>query len=499
MTAAAWLSIGLFAALALALALGLPVAFTLAGVSLIFAGIGVATGTFDASFLDAFPNRVFGVMGNETLLAVPLFVFMGVMLERSQIADRLLTAMAGLFGSLRGGLAISVMLVGAVLAASTGIVGATVVTMGLIALPTMLRAGYDPRIAAGTICSAGTLGQIIPPSVILVLLGDVLGNAYQKAQLAQGVYAPKTVSVGDLFAGAMLPGLVLVGGYLVYLIGVAWLQPQRAPALPAEMRQKPGLKTLFAAVLPPVFLIALVLGSIIGGVATPTEAAAIGAVGALLLSIPSGQLTLKNVRETAERTALITSMVYAILIAAALFSLVFRGFGGDDMVHEMLTGLPGGVIGALIIVNLTVFPDRLHRDHLHCRAAGGATVAGARRRSDLARRAAGDEPADLIPDPAIRIRVVLPARCGAEGLPDHGDLSWRDAVHRDPADHAAGAGAVPGASDVASGANVGRRCALSARSPAPWGIPKSAGEPLRATPAYESAGNDCRRAHSKPT
>ena len=355
MTAAAWLSIGLFAALALALALGLPVAFTLAGVSLIFAGIGVATGTFDASFLDAFPNRVFGVMGNETLLAVPLFVFMGVMLERSQIADRLLTAMAGLFGSLRGGLAISVMLVGAVLAASTGIVGATVVTMGLIALPTMLRAGYDPRIAAGTICSAGTLGQIIPPSVILVLLGDVLGNAYQKAQLAQGVYAPKTVSVGDLFAGAMLPGLVLVGGYLTYLIGVAWLQPQRAPALPAEMRQKPGLKTLFAAVVPPVFLIALVLGSIIGGVATPTEAAAIGAVGALLLSIPSGQLTLKNVRETAERTALITSMVYAILIAAALFSLVFRGFGGDDMVHEMLTGLPGGVIGALIIVNLTVF------------------------------------------------------------------------------------------------------------------------------------------------
>ncbi len=355
MTGAAWLSIGLFFALALALALGLPVAFTLAGVSLIFAGIGVATGTFDASFLDAFPNRVFGIMGNETLLAVPLFVFMGVMLERSQIADRLLTAMAGLFGSLRGGLAISVMLVGAVLAASTGIVGATVVTMGLIALPTMLRAGYDPRIAAGTICSAGTLGQVIPPSVILVLLGDVLGNAYQKAQLGQGIYAPKTVSVGDLFAGAMLPGLVLVGAYLAYLIGVAWLQPQRAPALPAAMRQKPGLTILLGAVLPPSLLIVAVLGSIVGGIATPTEAAAIGAVGALVLSIPSGQLTLKNVRETAGRTALITSMVYAILIAAALFSLVFRGFGGDDLVHELLTGLPGGVLGALIIVNLVVF------------------------------------------------------------------------------------------------------------------------------------------------
>lgn len=355
MTGAAWLSIGLFVALALGLTLGLPVAFTLAGVSLIFAGIGVATGTFDPSYLAAFPNRVFGVMGNETLLAVPLFVFMGVMLERSQIAERLLTSLAGLFGSLRGGLAISVMLVGAVLAASTGIVGATVVTMGLIALPTMLRAGYDPKIAAGTICSAGTLGQIIPPSVILVLLGDVLSNAYQKAQLSLGVYSPKTVSVGDLFAGAMLPGMLLVGGYLVYLIAVAWLQPARAPALPASMRNKPGAMTLAKALFPPLLLVVAVLGSIIGGVATPTEAAAIGAMGALLLAAASGQLSFKNLRETAERTALITSMVYMILIAAALFSLVFRGFGGDDLVHELLTGMPGGVLGALIIVNLVVF------------------------------------------------------------------------------------------------------------------------------------------------
>jgi tripartite ATP-independent transporter DctM subunit len=355
MTGAAWLSIALFFGLALALMLGLPVAFTLAGVSLLFAGIGIATGTFDAVFLDAFPNRVFGIMGNETLLAVPLFVFMGVMLERSQIAERLLTAMAGLFGSLRGGLAISVMLVGAVLAASTGIVGATVVTMGLIALPTMLRAGYDPRIAAGTICSAGTLGQIIPPSVILVLLGDVLGNAYQKAQLSQGVYAPKTVSVGDLFAGAMLPGLVLVGGYLVYLIAVAWLQPARMPALPAAMRHAPGLGTLLRALVPPVVLVIAVLGSIVGGLATPTEAAAIGAVGAVVLAGAAGQLTLKSLRETARKTALVTSMVYLILIAAALFSLVFRGYGGDDLVHALLTDLPGGVVGALIIVNLVVF------------------------------------------------------------------------------------------------------------------------------------------------
>ncbi len=355
MSLAAGLAIALFVCLALTLLLGLPVAFTLAGVSLIFAGIGIATGSFDASFLEAFPNRVFGIMGNETLLAVPLFVFMGVMLERSRIAERLLTAMAGLFGSLRGGLAISVLLVGAVLAASTGIVGATVVTMGLIALPTMLRAGYDPRIAAGTICSSGTLGQIIPPSIILVLLGDVLGNAYQKAQLGMGVYAPKTVSVGDLFAGAMLPGLVLVGGYLIYLMAVAWLQPQRAPALPAAMRQKPGLRSLLGALLPPLLLIVAVLGSIIGGLATPTEAAAIGAVGALLLAATARELSLAALRQTAERTALITSMVYMILIAAALFSLVFRGFGGDDLVHQMLTGMPGGVLGALIIVNLTVF------------------------------------------------------------------------------------------------------------------------------------------------
>lgn len=355
MTGADWLPLLLFLGLAAGLALGLPVAFTLAGVALLFAGIGIATGHFDPTYLDAFPNRIFGTLGNETLLAVPLFVFMGVMLERSQLAERLLTAMAALFGSVRGGLAISVMLVGAVLAASTGIVGATVVTMGLIALPTMLRAGYDPRLACGTICSAGTLGQIIPPSVILVLLGDVLGNAYQKAQLDQGIFAPKTVSVGDLFAGAVIPGLLLVGAYLVYLVMNAWLRPASAPALPAAMRPKAGALELAKALLPPLLLVLAVLGSILGGIATPTEAAAIGAVGATLLAALSGGLTLKALRETAEKTALVTSMVYAILIAAALFSLVFRGYGGDDAVHHWLSSLPGGVIGALILVNLAVF------------------------------------------------------------------------------------------------------------------------------------------------
>jgi tripartite ATP-independent transporter DctM subunit len=355
MTGADWLPLLLVVGLAAGLALGLPVAFTLAGVALLFAGIGSVSGHFDPAYLNAFPNRIFGTLGNETLLAVPLFVFMGVMLERSQLAERLLTAMAALFGSVRGGLAISVTLVGAVLAASTGIVGATVVTMGLIALPTMLRAGYDPKLACGTICAAGTLGQIIPPSVILVLLGDVLGNAYQKAQLDQGVFAPKTVAVGDLFAGAVFPGLLLVGAYLLYLILSAWRRPASAPPLPAAMRPNAGVVELAKALLPPLLLVLAVLGSILGGIATPTEAAAIGAVGATLLAALSGGLTPKTLRQTAEQTALVTSMVYAILIAAALFSLVFRGFGGDDAVHHWLSSLPGGVIGALILVNLAVF------------------------------------------------------------------------------------------------------------------------------------------------
>lgn len=355
MTGGAWMSILLFLALIAGLASGFPVAFVLAGVSLLFAGFGLATGTFDAAFLEALPNRIYGVIGNETLLAVPLFIYMGVMLERSQLAERLLTAMAGLFGSLRGGLVISVMLVGALLAASTGIVGATVVTMGLIALPTMLRAGYDPKLASGAITSAGTLGQIIPPSVVLVLLGDVLGNAYQQAQLSQGIYAPKTVSVGDLFAGALIPGLLLVGLYLIYLIAVAWLQPKRAPALPAAMRTATSFGAVIGALLPPLALVVAVLGSIIMGIATPTEAAAVGAIGASVLAAISGQLKASVVYEVGRKTALLTSMVYMILIAAALFSLVFRGFGGDDLVHELLHGMPGGVIGALILVNLLIF------------------------------------------------------------------------------------------------------------------------------------------------
>ena len=348
-----FLLLALIISLCAALLAGFPVAFTLGGVALLFAGLGLLLGVFDPSFLQAFPNRVFGVMGNETLLAVPLFVFMGVMLERAKLAEDLLGNVARLFGHRRGGLAIAVMLVGALLAASTGIVGATVVTMGLICLPMMLRHGYDPRLAGGTICAAGTLGQIIPPSIVLVLLADQLGNAYQQAQLKQGVFAPKTVSVGDLFAGALLPGLILVGLYLAWIIWVAWRSPERAPAMPAP--DDPSILPALKAALPPVILVVAVLGSILGGIATPTEAACIGALGASLIALARRQLTLARLREVVQQTTWVTAMVFAILIGATLFSLVFRGFGGEERVHEMLAAIPGGRVGAVLAVMALMF------------------------------------------------------------------------------------------------------------------------------------------------
>jgi tripartite ATP-independent transporter DctM subunit len=277
-----------------------------------------------------------------------------VMLERSKIAEQLLDSMAALFGRLRGGLAISVLLVGVLLAASTGIVGATVVTMGLISLPLVLKRGYDPRLAAGTVCASGTLGQIVPPSIVLVLLGDQLGNAYQQAQLAQGIFAPRTVSIGDLFAGALVPGLVLVGLYLLYVIAVAWRQPLRAPCADIEPGERVWLRAAGAA-LPPFLLVVAVLGSILAGIATPTEAAAVGAVGAALFAALRRALTLDTLREVGKTTVLITSMVFMILVGATLFSLVFRGYGGDDAVHALLDGLPGGVYGALLFVMLVMF------------------------------------------------------------------------------------------------------------------------------------------------
>ncbi len=277
----------MFAVTFVLLLLGYPVALTLAGTALIAAACGILTGTFNAPLLMAAPFRLFGIMSNQTLIAVPLFVLMGVILEKSRIAENLLTAMGNLFGPAPGGLGISVIIVGALLAASTGIVGATVVTMGLISLPVMLRANYDPSLATGTICATGTLGQIIPPSIALVLLGDVLSNAYQQAQLSQGIFNPRTVSVGDLFAGAIIPGLILVGMYALYLGAVALLQPSRAPAIKVETIDTTGI---LISITPPLVLIITVLGSILLGIATPTEAAGVGALGALILAFLGSSL-----------------------------------------------------------------------------------------------------------------------------------------------------------------------------------------------------------------
>ncbi len=355
-----WLPLALFALVVAALLAGYPVAFTLAGVSLIFAVVTAALGAFDMAYLEALPSRIFGVMSNETLIAVPLFVFMGLVLERARIADDLLETLGLLFGRLRGGLAVSVVVVGALLAASTGIVGATVVTMGLLSLPVMLRRGYDPRVATGTICASGTLGQIIPPSIILVLLGDVLSGAYQQAQLAQGNYAPDTVSVGDLFIGALLPGLALVALYVAWVLFKAWLTPAAMPALTGDDDRRPAMTRAFAtrllgALVVPLALVLAVLGSILAGVATPSEAAAVGAVGALLLALLRRALDLALLKEVMRGTVRLSSMVFLILVGASVFSLVFRGLGGDELMRVLLSDLPGGVGGAVLVVMAVLF------------------------------------------------------------------------------------------------------------------------------------------------
>ncbi|WP_235017092.1 TRAP transporter large permease [Tistlia consotensis] len=412
----------MFLAACVVLLMGFPVAFSLGGVAILFGGVGWLLGHFDLSFFSAVPQRIFGTMTNEVLIAVPLFVFMGVMLERSKVAEELLENMGRMFGTLRGGLGISVSIVGMLLAASTGIVGATVVTMGLLSLPTMLRNGYDPKLACGSICAAGTLGQIIPPSIVLVLLGDVISNAYQQTQLSMGNFSPRTVSVGDLFAGALLPGLTLVGLYIVYQLFIAFMRPETSPALPPDLtREGKSRAQIIAqvahALVPPVILIVAVLGSILAGIASPTEAAGVGAIGALMLaglrlderhgwSIYGAGLCLVGVliltafvdlrvtrdaiptsdmiwivvaallcvgilygilmslwrvwrcgvlKEVMVGTANVSAMVFVILIGAAAFSLVFRGLGGEAMVHDFLTGMPGGAWGAILVVMLVMF------------------------------------------------------------------------------------------------------------------------------------------------
>ena len=334
------------------LLLGYPVALTLAGTALIAALIGAVGGHFDLAFLYAMPNRLFGIMTNETLIAVPLFVLMGVILERSKIAEDLLDAMTRAFSGMPGGLGLAVCLVGMLMAASTGIVGATVVTMGLMALPTMLRAGYHPALASGTICATGTLGQIIPPSIALVLLGDVISSAYQQSQLSLGVFNPRSISVGDLFAGAMLPGLILVGLYCLFMLAIALTKPSLAP--PANL-PKVTFLTLITSAMPPLVLIALVLGSIVVGAATPTEAAGIGALGALSLALLRKSLSLEDLKSGLIATTETTGMVFFILIGASLFSLVFRGYGGDEAVAHLFDQMPGGVTGAMIITMVVIF------------------------------------------------------------------------------------------------------------------------------------------------
>ncbi len=343
----------MFVAVCAALMVGYPVAFTLAGVALIFAGFGIFAGSFNADFLLNYPERIFGTMNNTTLLAVPLFVFMGVILQRSKIAEELLENMSRLCGPLPGGLGISVILVGALMAASTGIVGATVVTMGLMSLPTMLKQGYSTSLSCGTICATGTLGQIIPPSIALVLLGDIISNAHQEAQLSLNIFNASPVTVGDLFLGAIVPGLILVIAYIVYVAAVAILNPSAAPHVKAESHT--SIVALLKSIAPPLILMILVLGSILTGQATPTEAAGVGAVTAFILALLKRQMDIEKLQDIMQTTARITVMVFAILIGASLFSLVFNGLGGNLQIERFFENLPGGTVTALFVVMLVIF------------------------------------------------------------------------------------------------------------------------------------------------
>ncbi|MEQ9104519.1 MAG: TRAP transporter large permease subunit [Rhodothermales bacterium] len=320
---------------------GFPVAFSLGGTALIFAFIGVEMGYFDWHLLLAMPDRTFGIMSNFVLLAVPFFIFMGTMLEKSRLAEDLLTTIGQVFGPVRGGLALAVVFVGALLAAATGVVGASVVAMGMISLPVMMRYGYSKELSVGVITASGTLGQIIPPSVVLIVLADQMG-----------------VSVGDLFRGALIPGIMLAGMYAAYCGGVAIFQPRKAPALPPEARPddlSKLLRRVALVLMPPLVLILLVLGSIFAGIATPTEAGALGALGAMGLAAANRRLNWKAVRETADVTTKLTSMVLFLLIGSTAFALVFRGLNGDLWIEGLLTNLPGGVIGLLIVANLAIF------------------------------------------------------------------------------------------------------------------------------------------------
>src|SRR5262245_20928570 len=355
------LAIAMVVALCVLLMAGYPVALTLGGVALAFALAGHVLGLMDLTLLRALPQRVFGVMTNEVLIAIPLFVFMGVMLERSGLAEDLLETMGRLFGARAGGLAVAVIIVGVLLAAAKGIVGATVVTMGLIVLPSMVRHGYNPRLAAGTVAATATLAQIFPPATVLVLLGDQISNAFAAAQLAKGSFAPAPVTVSDLFAGAIVPAVALVVLYLIFVVAVAIVWPKSSPPVQPDPGAPYGLalaRRLIEVLFAPLLLIVIVLGSILGGIATPTESASIGAVGAIVLAVrrsAARTFVADVLRPVLYRTAQITSMIFVILIGATLFSLVFRGLGGDDMVQHALSDLPGGTAGAVLVVMVAMF------------------------------------------------------------------------------------------------------------------------------------------------
>jgi tripartite ATP-independent transporter DctM subunit len=336
----------------LALLFGYPVAFTLSGVSILFALICIPFGIFDESILKSIPLRIFGIMNNVTLLAVPLFIFMGTILERSGIAAKMLENMALAFKNIRGGLSISIITVGALLAASTGIVGATVVTMGLMSLPVLIQQGYKKDFSSGLVASTGTLGQIIPPSIALVLLGDVMSNAYQRAQNNMGIFSQQTVTVGDLFIGAIVPGIMICLGYLIYTI---YQNSKNLNILFEPEANSASFKDIVKTLALPLLLIILVLGSIIAGIATPTEASAIGAAGALLIVLINGKLSLGFIKETSQKTAIVSTMIFTILIGASIFSLIFRGVGGDDLIDLVFGSLPGGPYTALIFVLIFVF------------------------------------------------------------------------------------------------------------------------------------------------
>ena len=349
------LAIALFVVSIFGVLIGYPIAFTLAGVSLMFAATGWLLGVFDPIILTSLPSRYFGLMTNEVLVAVPLFIFMGAVLERSKIAEALLETMGQMFGPVRGGLAISVVIVGALLAASTGVVGASVVTMGMLSLPAMMRAGYDKGLATGVICASGTLGQIIPPSIVLIFVGDLLMGANQLAAMRRGV-PTDPVSVGDLFAGAFLPGLALVGLYILYVLILAVVRPSSCPPLAMTPDERASLGRRFVrALIPPLLLIIAVLGSILAGFATPTEAASIGAVGALVLAGLNRRLSPRMLLEVMRNTAIISALVFGIVLGVSVFSLVFRGLGGEHLVEQVLTGVPGGAFGAVLAVMAVMF------------------------------------------------------------------------------------------------------------------------------------------------